>query len=202
MKKVFYLILLMFFTFQYSYIAAQEQGLDDDQYVFWFYVRAEIKKDRELKRPVYSVRRIGKDVKGGTVRKFRKEVWRNMNSGQQLVVGPFVELEDAKIANKTYDLGRKTDEQMQKEIAETVDTTDNSYYWYIIQFSISKRTHRYVMEKQPARVAEGTLKDFRYFMWDVLKQQQLAIGPFTSPVEAEVSKLLYKQEQIKKGRGE
>lgn len=196
MKKLISKILISLFLLNITGLKAQiiVEHFDKDQHVFWFYVKAEIKKDRELKRPVYIVRRFGKDVKSGTISKFGKEVWRNLNNGNQLTIGPFLELVDAERANKSYDLARKTDEQMKKEIAGTVDTTNNEYFWYLLQFTITKRTHRYQIKRQPAAVIPGTLIQFREMLWDVLKQKQLAIGPFTSQTEAEESKRLYRLE--------
>ncbi|OQY01747.1 MAG: hypothetical protein B6I20_07525 [Bacteroidetes bacterium 4572_117] len=196
MKKIIYSTLIAIFVFNSYSVKAQidVEEFDNDQYVFWFYIKAEIKTDRELKRPVYKVRRIGKDVKSGTMRKYKKEVWRNTNSGQQLPIGPFLELGDAERANRMYDLARKTSEQMEKEIASTIDTTDNTYFWYPIQFTLSNRTRKILIKRQPARVAEGSLIDFRSFMWEVLMNKQLAIGPFTSKMEAEESKRLYRLE--------
>ena len=78
-----------------------------------------------------------------------------------------------------------------------MDTTNNIYYWYVLKFSKSDRTNRYLIDRQPARVAEGRLKDFRYFMWSSLILQQLAIGPFTSKIEAEESKRIFRLEEYK-----
>ncbi|MEN8120383.1 MAG: hypothetical protein ABFS35_08550 [Bacteroidota bacterium] len=196
MKKLISSVLISLFFLNVTDINAQINvtKFDKNQHVFWFHIKAEIKNDRELRRPVYKVRRASKDIKYGTIRKFEKEVWRNVNNGNELTIGPFLELIDAKKANAMYDIGRKTNEQMEKEIAATVDTTDNSYYWYVLQFTMSNRTRKYLIKRQSARVVEGSLEDFRYFMWSVLPNQQLAIGPFTAQTEAEESKRLYRLE--------
>lgn len=170
---------------------------DDDQHVYWFYIKADIKTDKEFKKPVYVVRRQGKSIKSGTFKKYREEVWHYIKAGNQLTIGPFLELGDAKRANETFNLAGKTNKQMENEIENTLDTTNNVYYWYILQFSKSDRTNRYIIERQPARVAEGSLEDFSYFLWDVLKQKQLAIGPFISKIEAEESKRIYRLEEYK-----
>lgn len=172
-------------------------NFDNDQHVFWFFIKADIKTDKELKKPVYVVRRLGKDIKSGTFKKYKKEVWRYIHAGNQLTIGPFLELNDAKRANETYNLTGKTNEQIEKDIENMSDTTNNVYYWYVLQFSKSDRTNRYIIKRQPARVAEGSLKNFRYFMWSSLVSKQLAIGPFTSQIEAEESKRIYRLEEYK-----
>jgi len=198
MKKLISALLIPFFLSNITGLNAQVDisHFDKNQHVFWFYVKAEIKKDRELKRPVYKVRRAGKDIKSGKIRKYNKEIWRNVNSGQQLVIGPFLELRDAERSNEMYNLGRKNDEQMKKEIAATRDTiTYNDYYWYLLQFTFSDRTRKYMIKRQPASVFPGSLPDFKEQLWDFLKQKQLIVGPFTSHTEAEESKRLYRLEE-------
>ncbi len=196
MKKIICSLLITFFVQNVTSLKSQitVKGLDDDRFVFWFYIKADIKRDKELKVPVYAVRRLSKDVKSGTVKKFKKEVWRNLNRGQQIAVGPFLELEDADRANSTYDLARKTNDQMAKDIASTIDTTDNTYFWYLMQFTVSQRTRKFLIKRQPAAIFPGSLVDFRNVLWDVRIIPQLAIGPFTSQEEAEESKRLYRLE--------
>ena len=200
MKKLIFFIFVLT-SLSHNYLKAQMvDGIDLEdtkRYVFWFYIKAEIKMDRKLHMPVYSVRRVGKDIKGGTLKKYNKDVWRNINGGNQLCIGPFSKLEDAKRANQCYDLGRKTNKIMEQEIANTVDTTDNTYYWYTLEYEITKRTHRYVLSRIPAAVQEGSLKDFKEMLWMLLHQQdkKLVIGPFTDQTDAEISKLINRNEE-------
>ena len=176
---------------------------DKSQYVYWFYIKAEIKKDRVLKVPVYKVRRASKDIKAGKIKKFQNDVWRNIKGGNQLVVGPFIELVDAERANKMYNLGRKTDTLMAKEIQASRDTvTYNEYYAYLLTFKFSDRTHKYLIKRQAAGVFETSLPEFQSQLWDFLKQKQLVIGPFTSQTEAEESKRLYRLEESYSGENE
>lgn len=199
MKKVLLLIMILFIAqTYYSKAQGNVEGLDaSKKYVFWFYIKAEIKMDRELHIPIYTVRRVGKEIKGGTLKKYNRDVWRNINGGNQLCVGPFSDLEDAKRANKCYNLGRKTDATMQKEIENTVDTTDNTYYWYPLEFEITKRTHRYVLSRIPAAAPSGDLKTFKEMLWLLLHQQdkKLLIGPFTSEEDAKISMLINRNEE-------
>ncbi len=198
MKIISQITLLLFLATSYSLKSqASATDLDENQHVHWFYIKADIKKDKKLQKPVYVVRRLGKNIKSGTFKKYREEVWRYIMAGNQLTIGPFLELNDAKRANETYNLSGKTREQIEKEIENTIDTTNNVYYWYVLKFSKSDRTDRYLIDRQPARVAFGSLKDFKYFMWSTLIMKQLAIGPFTSKIEAEESKRIYRLEEYK-----
>jgi len=197
MNKIISRLLIAFFVFNVIIAKSQitSERIKDDRFVFWFYVKADIKTDKKLKVPIYAIRRINKDVKSGTVKKFKKEVWRNLERGQQIAIGPFLELVDAERANEMYDLARKTDEQMDQDIEATIDTSGNEvYFWYLIQFEVSKRTKKFLIKRQPAATFPGSLKDFRFILWSVRTVPQLTIGPFTAREEAEESKRLYRLE--------
>lgn len=196
MRKIVSSLVILILIVQFTNCRAQGRSkFDKDAYVFWFFIKAELKKDRVLKRPIYMVRRASKEIKSGTIRKYEKEVYKNINNGNQLAVGPFEQLEDATRANEMYNLARKTDEQMEKIIDETSDTLGENFFWYTLQFKVSDRTRKYLIVRQPARIAQyRTLKEFRFFLWSSLKSKQLAIGPFVSQMEAEESKRLYRLE--------
>lgn len=172
------------------------EGSDKNQYVFWFYVKAEIKTNKVTKKPSYSVRILSKKPKSGNINKFDKDLWRNLNAGQNLVIGPFLEYADAERAIKMYNLGRHTDESMAKEIANFHDSTAASeYYWFFLKYTISKRKHKFIFERTAARVHSGSLKEFKETLWEGLTFKQLAIGPFAQPTEAEESKRRYRIEE-------
>ncbi len=169
---------------------------DMDQYVFWFYIRAEIKRDRVTKKPAYVVRILSKKPKSGTIAQFDRDLWRNLNGGQNLVVGPFLEYKDARRAITLYNLARHTDETMEKEIANHRDTAESDeYYWFFLKYRITKRKHKFEFKHTPARVAVGNIKTFKQVLWEGLKFQQLAIGPFAQTIEAEESKRRYRIEE-------
>ncbi len=191
---VFIISLLTVDNFAQEGIEVQDQ--DNEQYVFWFYVRAEIKRDRVTKKPAYAVRILSRKPKSGTLAKFDRDLWRNLNGGQNLVIGPFLEYYDAERAIKLYNLARQTDKTMEKEIANFRDTTAaDEYYWFFLKYRITKRKHKFEFEHTPARVASGNIPMFKQVLWEGLKFQQLAVGPFAQPTEAEESKRRYRIEE-------
>ena len=206
MKRIISIALISFFILNNYMVKAQDitvSQFDKNEYVYWFYIKAEIKKDKVLKVPVYKVRRSSKDIKAGKIKKFQNDVWRNIKGGNQLVIGPFQQLVDAERANAMYNIGRKTDTLMAQEIKATQDTvTYNDYYAYLLTFKFSDRTHKYLIKRQAAGVFETTLPDFKSQLWDFLKQKQLVIGPFTTQMEAEESKRLYRLEESYDGESE
>jgi len=198
MKKTIAIIILalIFPTIKSIAQGVSVEKLDPDRFVFWFYIRAEIKLDKETKRPIYVIRTQSKTPKSGAVRKYEKDLWRNLGGGQQISIGPFLEYQDAVRAINMYDLARETNETMEEAIRTYRDSTAASeYYWFFLKYKISPRKGSYLLERTAARVAYGDLKQFKQVLWEGLSFQQLAIGPFASQQEAEESKRLYRIEE-------
>ncbi len=190
------ILLTLFVSKTYAQTGIEIEGQNNNQYVFWFYVRAEIKTDRLTRKPAYAIRILSKKPKSGTLTKFDKDLWRNLNAGQNLVIGPFLEYVDAKRAIKMYDLARHDDESMAQAIANYKDeTAANTYYWFFLKYRVTPRKHKFEFERTPARVANGDIPTFKQVLWEGLKFQQLAIGPFAQPTEAEESKRRYRIEE-------
>lgn len=199
MKTLFLTFTLIVLNGLYSGILAQEVSVShysDDQFVFWIAVRAQIKISNETKKEVYVVQTVRNKAQSGKVLKYEKNLWRNLNSGYQLLIGPFTEYNDAMRAAKMYQLSKFNTKTMEKDINTYVDSTAASeYYWFFLKYKIMPRTKRLSLERTAARVAFGSLKDFRQVLWEGLSFQQLAIGPFPTQVEAEEAKRLYRLEE-------
>ncbi len=200
MKKLIIFCSIVIYGFSGQTISAQQittQKFDPSQYVYWFYIRAESKFDKETKRPIYVVRTLSKSPKSGTVANYEEELWRYLLGGQQLAIGPFLDYNDAKRAIAVYDLAKLPKEKMDEEVANFKDTTNaaDEYYWYFLKFQITKRTHKYIFERIPARVASGGLNEFLHVFLEGVTFQQLNIGPFSSQIEAEESKRLNRLEE-------
>jgi hypothetical protein len=194
--KIYFITLILFLVCSVSFAQVTVGKVDPDRYVFWFYVRAEIKLDKNKKMPVYVIRPLGKTPKSGATRKYEKDLWRYLLGGQQLAIGPFRDYQDVKRAVNMYDLARHTDETMEKEIQNFSDSTAaNEYFWFVLKFKISKRKKKYLLERTAARVHPGSLKQFKQMLWEGLSFQQLAIGPFATQEEAEEAKRLYRIEE-------
>ncbi len=182
----------LFFTKAY----AQGEGIvtkdidEENVYVFWFYVRSEVKVDRVTKRPAYSVRVLGTKPKSGNLKKFDKDVWRCLLGGQQIAIGPFKEYTDAIRAIEMYDLKKKD-----SDINFRDSTVRDTYYWYLLEYTITKRKHKFQLKRVPARVASGDLQSFRAILKESLTAQKLTVGPFGDPTEAEESKRRYRIEE-------
>jgi hypothetical protein len=200
MKKIFSYLIVGLYMLSGSELSAQgvfTQKFDPGQYVYWFFIRAESKFDKETKRPIYVVRTLSKMPKSGTISVYEKEVWKYLQGGQQLAVGPFLEFNDAKRAIAAYDLAKLPKEKMEEEVANFKDSTItvDEFYWYFLKFKIAQRTHKYILERTAAAVATGGLNEFLHVFLEGVTFEQLAMGPFSSQIEAEESKRLNRLEE-------
>lgn len=200
MKKITFYILGMLYLLNNFEIAAQrvtKDGYDPNKYVYWFFIRAESKFDKETKRPVYVVRILSKTPKSGTLAVYEKEVWRYLQGGQQLAIGPFYDYNDARRAIAAYDLARLPKERMDEELGVFKDTymTSDDYYWYFLKFRVAQRTGKFIFERTAARVDFGDINQFLQVFLEGVTFEQLAIGPFATQIEAEESKRLNRLEE-------
>ncbi len=174
---------------------AQRIEIDKERYVFWFYVRAEIKQDKITRVPRYTVRILSKKPKSGTLQQFDKDLWRNLNGGQNLVIGPFLDYHAAVRAIKVYDLARPQKKGRVAPMYKDTISGNPTYYYFALKFKISKRKHRFEFQHMPARIDGGDLTRFQTFLRESLTQTIMAIGPFPSEPEAEESKFRYRIEE-------
>ena len=202
-KRILFLILI-YFSISVFKLSAQGgdpfvKKADPNAYVHWFYVRAEQKKDRITKEQVYVIRILSKTPKSGKMIDYEKDLYRCLQGGQQLTIGPFRDYQDALRSLSLYDLAKYTEESMTSELESFRDSSGISeYFFYTLKYRITERTHKYVLERQPARISEpGSLLEFRQALWVGLSTLNLMIGPFTTQEEAEESKSMYRSQEEK-----
>jgi len=191
MKKYFIYIFISFITFFFtnSSIFAQEKVdySDKNRDVFWFNINLKIYKDQTL-GDCYKVIRYGSTVSSGTLNDYDKKLWDGLNSGSKIAVGPFNSYEEAKIAVRFYD--------QKKSATDTVIQNNNQqYYYYLVKPSKSKRLKNWQFERMPAAVTSGNTNDFLELLKISLSQKKLVIGPFSSQLEAEESKRIFRLDE-------
>jgi len=198
MKKIILSILIIIFFFPKTLYSQVEIKHKPGTWVHWFYIRAAIKIDGKNHIKKYDVRKLGNTIKSGKIEDYEDLLWRYINRGNQLAVGPFTVYEDAKRALKMYNLARKTDEQMQKEIElfkQNDSTANENCYFFYLEFSITERTHRYEFKRIPNFANPRTVAEFKEVLWEGLINEKLAIGPFPSNNDALAAMFIYKQEE-------
>lgn len=157
---------------------------DPDRNVYWFDVNIRTTIDKTTYLEKYTVIRMGKRVYRGTMDDFEETLWSGMSAGSKIAIGPFSLYEDAYEAMLMYDL---------KDTAEIENTTEK--YWFLVNIAITDRLKSYEFERMAAAVASGQKSDFKGILEESLTFKTLAIGPFTSIIDAEESKRLYRLEE-------
>ncbi len=160
---------------------------DKNRDVFWFHIGLRIYKDPELGER-YKVIKYGSTVHSGTIKEYDEKLWAGLNSGSKIAIGPFNTYEDAKKGLRFYDT--------RKSEADTVIHNDNrTIYYYLVKPSKSKRLKNWQFERMPAAVTSGKTNNFLQLLKISLNQKKLVIGPFSSLLEAEESKKIFRLDE-------
>jgi len=187
-------LLVLIFMLPIQMLKSQSESIDTNQKVYWFHIKAYIKPDKVTKRSVYMIKLGEKEPKYGTIHDYEYDLWKQLQVGSNLLIGPFLDYQDAKSAMEPYRQQNKIQDINKTESQNEILVTDE-YYWYFLTFKITKRDHSYSLQRIPAAVASGELMEFKEVLSEGLSWQKLAIGPFTSQVEAEESKRLNRLEE-------
>lgn len=167
-----------------------------DQFVYWFQIRANIVPEITTKRPIYAARLTGEKPMHGTIKEYKKQLWTQLKIGRHLLIGPFLDYYQALCAMQMYKLQNQKGQKFKIDTSRLkgVDIKDE-YFWYMLKFDKKNRKGAFFLERMPARVASGGIKDFKSTLSEGLTWQTLAIGPFPSLEEAEISKNLNRLEE-------
>jgi hypothetical protein len=192
-------VLFIIFSFR-LFAQVQTDKFDPKEKVYWFYLSSEIKTDKALNRDVYIARTTAKKPKYNTFSAYEKDVWKCLEGGHQIVVGPFRDFGAAKQAIEIYDLAKLPEKARGIETKKLVDSSkvsDAGYYCYYLKFYITDRTKTIKLKRIPARTSvEGiSLNDFLDQFFEGVTMEMLAIGPFSTRLEAEESKRLNRLEE-------
>ena len=199
LKIIYFLVLYICYG---NILSAQTNTykFDPKEKVYWFYLNVSVKTDKIFNRDVYVIRLSNQKPKYDTYSVFEKEVWRCLQTGHQLVIGPFMEYEAARRAIRIYDLCRLQENQRETEVKNLEDSANatlTDYYCYFVKFYISERTKSFRLKRIPARTSEdGVSLDFFIAQFlEGVTMEMLAIGPFPTREEAEDSKRLNRLEE-------
>ena len=184
MKRLIFILILLI-----NYAYAQDVDYTNlSRRVYWFDISVRYEKVKGADFTKLNVRRYGTTIKYGNVEQFDKHLWNNLSAGKGIAVGPFNTYEEAKYANRFYDLKKAEQDSV-------ILNDNNTYYWYLVKVKKYKRMNSLDFERIPARVASGKADFFFQTLKNSLTFDKVAIGPFTSYEEAEESKRLFRLEE-------
>jgi len=198
-KKTIFLLAIVLFAFQCTLKSQKEAAVYDiETFVYWFRIKAEIKPHPITSRPIYLIRLIDDAPRHGTVPDYEYDLWKQVKLGNCLLIGPFLDFYDAKNAMEMYRLQNQLGDKKEVDMQKFKETQfKNEYFWYFLTFKMSERKGSYLLQRIPAAVATGEIKDFMLVLSEGLGWQKLAIGPFPTQIEAEESKRLNRLEEEK-----
>ncbi len=190
------LLLVLIFMSPIQMLKSQSESFSYDikQKVYWFHIKAYIKPDKVTKKSVYMIKLGEIEPKYGTIHDYEYDLWKQLQVGSNLLIGPFLDYHDAKSAMEPYRQQNKIQDINKTEIQNEI-LVKGEYYWYFLTFKITERDRSYSLQRIAAAVASGELMEFKEVLAEGLSWQKLAIGPFSSQVEAEESKRLNRLEE-------
>ncbi|NJO88479.1 MAG: hypothetical protein HC831_05560 [Chloroflexia bacterium] len=139
--------------------------LNDSDIAYWFCIR--VKLNGRLKEYNLSVK---SPILSGSLEKYDKSLWRNLQGGKLLVVGPFQTEKEAVTSRKVY-------LSAAKDISLDIPKEKGTLYWFKLKYAINKRRHSYILEAIH-KVFSGTYLDFYSDVKQGLKEGTISIGPY------------------------
>ena len=189
MKTKFYTFFLIFLGIIFlskSLFAQLPIDYDDPRRtVFWFEIGLKKISDPDL-GDRYHLIRYGSTIKHGSLMQYDEKLWAGIANGTKISIGPFNYYEDAKMANKFYDI---------KKAPSDTTIKNSTYFWYLIKLEKKPRLKSWELQRMPASVINGDKNHFFNVLTESLAQKTLAIGPFPSHLDAEESKRIFRLEE-------
>lgn len=190
-KKIFIkfailLITMSLFACKTSQNVVNNDKLDENRTVYWFYVKLREVKVGNSEIMAYKLLRLGSDVNKGTAKEHDYFLWKYLSEGSKFAVGPFNNPEEAKRALLFY------------KIQTEPHTLDNSYnksrkvFWFVLNVNKRERSDSYELSRIPGAIASGSYVDFDVFLKENLDLHIMTIGPFENMTDAEESKRIYR----------
>ncbi len=163
-----------------------DEQVDPNRLVYWFYVSVREIKDPETGYKIYQLQRKGNKISSGSLKRYDRDLWRNLSSGSKMAIGPFNNQEEAERAFVFYKV------QDEPHLLDAEFDPKQQIFWFILHVKKRPRSRSYELERKPGAVASGTYRDFENFLKENLKMRVMTIGPFLYMAEAEEAKRTYR----------
>jgi phosphatidate phosphatase PAH1 len=192
MMKKFALFFILLAIVSISFKAVSQEQIDKfdpNEKLYWFYLSVSIRLYKEIKRNIYVISGLSKTPIYGTIAEYEKELWKCLQKGRKLAIGPFLDNKLTQKAIEIYALAKLPinlrDNRIKKLLESSIDTM-NFYYYFL-----PKRESNYHPLRIPKTNIEKTsLNNFIELYLEGLAMEMIAIGPFVTRPEAEESKRL------------
>ncbi len=185
--SIFIFSILFFQTAKSQEVTEKKNVFDEDQLVYWFFVKVTPEKHPKTRIESYRIRLVSSNIKAGNAEEFDVQLWKYLSKGAKVAIGPFENYYEAEDAQTFYKNFSKDTIVIDKKI----DREAESFYFYIDLF-IRERSGSYGIKRIPAAIFPGKYGTFAEMMQTGVYQKKLAIGPFRRMVIAEEAKRRYR----------
>lgn len=182
--KLYFILFLFVFVSNVQTFSQKPIANDPNRIYYWFAVNVRI----DNKTDSYKVTSTSSELYAGTLKEFEKDLWKSL-SNRKIVVGPFLEKNEALNAKRLY---RSSEDKVK---LMPVDTVPAIVHWFAIDFKQSDRMFIYIIVRNPAATQSGPEKRFIDAFYEQLNYKHFAIGPFYSYDHAEFAKRLYRKNE-------
>jgi hypothetical protein len=188
-KSIITLFLVALAIFSKSF--GQEKTKKESDIYFWFEIKIESVIHDDTKKPSLLTNRIFKTINSGSFIEFAISFKENLKSNK-IVIGPFINKETAKLAQKCYKISKFSSYEASEKFINDFKPVKPIHYFY---FSKPKfdGDGTLLFERMPARVTNGTIKEFLQIVSEGLSYNLLAMGPFTNQLNGEKSKYVFRK---------
>jgi hypothetical protein len=181
------LITLLFLSS--TYVLAQDETVDENKKVYWFFIKVKEIEDVETGSVSYFIQRKKKKTFAGTIEDFDNSLWENLGKNGFLAIGPFSKLHDVETSYVFYKTGKCP------EIEDSILKKEEKVYWFIWHYTKSKSLRPNYKRYLPKAIASGNFEDFQLFLDENILMRIITIGPFYSEEEARRSQKFYRVEE-------
>ncbi len=187
LKRFLIISFISLLLFKTNYAQLENDIQDNRRVVYWIELSLSYVRDPNIKTYKYQVYLKSKRIFAGSLDQFQRAIWRASSIGTYIIDGPFTYRKQAQLAIKLFSSTANKDPQIIND--------SKTYFWYLIKLEKYQRLNAYRFVHIPAAVAQGSLKDFLMTLETASYNQSIAIGPFETRLEAELSKRLFRQEE-------
>jgi hypothetical protein len=151
--------------------------IDPSAKCYWFYVSPKFDK----KSDIVKIRVLSKTPKSGSISVYEKDVWRNLQNGDQIVIGPFNSSKDAQNSILLYEIAFH-----QSDL--TIYSFENELYWFKLKLARTPKTRRLIFFEPNYEVFKGNSNEFILDLKNSIQENLLVIGPWIDKIFFETVK--------------
>jgi hypothetical protein len=134
---------------------------------YWYYVKPIFNEKSNTNK----IRVLSKTPKSGSTSVYEKDVWRNMQGGQQIVIGPFNTINDAQNSILYYEIAALQSDSL-------IHSSNKELYWYKFTYNRTKKPYRFDL-RSDYKLSKGNSSEFIQELKNSIQKNILLIGPWS-----------------------